>query len=271
MNIKGIAWAGFKTKEFEKMVSFFRDIMEFDISFEDKDVVTFKLPNGDLFEVLGPTQATELDDMPGLKVDFLVDNVDESVAELKMKGVDIYGDVFHASDQNWVNFIGPNGSYFGLTELFAHPAHHVDKRILFYGPEGENGYLSNWYLSPIYLNGKIWPSTEHYYHAQKFAGTNNEEICRRLSTPRETLEFSRRPDVVVDSEWGEKKIDVMTKAVEAKFVQNPDLGEKLIATGCREIAENSPIDPFWGLGEDGSGNNELGKIIMNVRKKLIAK
>ncbi len=270
MSILGIAWAGFKTtaENFDDMVAFYRDILGFRICYEDKDVVTFKLPNGDLFEVIGPTQAVELNDMVGLKVDFLVDNVDETVAELEKKGVKFDTSVFHASDQNWINFVGPNGCYFGFTDLFAHPGHGVGDRILFYGPQGKYGYLSNWYLSPICLKGKIWASAEHYYHAQKFADTENEEICRRLATPRETLEFSRRPDVTVDPDWDSKKVSVLTEALIAKFTQNPELGELLIATGDREIAEASPIDSFWGLGKDGTGRNELGKILMDIRKKI---
>ncbi len=270
MNIKGMVWAGFKTTadKFDSMVGFFRDTMGFKVYYEDTDVVTFILPNGDLFEVLGPTQAVELNDMPGLKLDFLVDDVDQAAAELTAKGVKLAGDVFHASDQDWVNFVGPNGSYFGITSLFAHPAHAYDKVVLFYGPHGKNGWLSNWYLSPIFLKGKIWASVEHYYHAQKFAGTPEEEICRRLATPRETLEFSRRPDVHPDPEWDKKKLQVMAEAVRAKFTQNPELTEMLLATGDNEIAEESPIDSFWGLGKDKDGRNELGQIIMKVREDL---
>jgi len=32
--------------------------------------------------------------------------------------------------------------------------------------------------------------------------------------------------------------------------------------------ENSPTDYYWGCGKDGTGRNELGKILMKIRSKL---
>jgi predicted NAD-dependent protein-ADP-ribosyltransferase YbiA (DUF1768 family) len=42
----------------------------------------------------------------------------------------------------------------------------------------------------------------------------------------------------------------------------------LFSTGDEEIAEDSPTDSFWGLGPDGGGQNNLGKILMQVRQVL---
>lgn len=268
MEIKGIAWAGIKAKNYEKDVEFFRDIMGFQVLQAKDDVTVFRLPNGDVFEVIGPTQAVELNDMDGLKVDFLVDNVEETVKELESKGIQIQGKVYSEPSQHWANFKGPNNCYYGITNMVGHPSHKFSKNILFYGPMGEYGWLSNWYNASIYLENKIWPSVEHYYQAKKFNGTEWEEICRRLPTAQEAYSFSRRPELIIDPSWDTKKEDVMRKAVWAKFSQNPELCEKLIATGIVEITEDSPIDNFWGIGADKKGLNKLGKIIMQVRGKL---
>jgi ribA/ribD-fused uncharacterized protein len=80
--------------------------------------------------------------------------------------------------------------------------------------------------------------------------------------------MSRRPDVPIRKDWDQVKTDVMRAAVNAKFSQNPDLLERLLATGRAEIVENSPVDYFWGVGSDGSGKNVLGTILMEVREKL---
>ncbi len=100
------------------------------------------------------------------------------------------------------------------------------------------------------------------------AGTEFEEFCRRLASPREAFEMSRRPDVPLRKDWEGVKVDVMREAVLAKFSQNPDLLELLLAIGDAEIIENSPVDYFWGIGQDRTGQNVLGKILMEVREKL---
>lgn len=270
MKIKGIAWAGTKTKKYDETVAFFRNILGLRIRESIADLTVFEFPNGDLFEVIGPGLAPEMEILTGPKVDFFVDDVPATVSELKAKGFKIEGSIYSTPGiQNWANFYSPDGNMYGITDLKTHPLHDQKfDRILFYGPCEENAYLSNWYSCPIYLKGKIWPSTEHYYQAQKMAGTTNEEICRRLGSPREAFEMTRRPDVQIRKDWDEVKINVMNDAIWAKFSQNPELAEQLLATGDFEIAENSPIDYFWGIGQDGSGQNWLGKILMDVRKEL---
>jgi ribA/ribD-fused uncharacterized protein len=71
-----------------------------------------------------------------------------------------------------------------------------------------------------------------------------------------------RPD------WDNAKLDVMYKAVYAKFSQNSSLGQALKGTGNVELVEDSPIDAFWGTGADGIGQNWLGKILMKVRDQI---
>ena len=43
--------------------------------------------------------------------------------------------------------------------------------IHFYSPRDEYGCFSNFFAAPIRLGGKTWPTSEHYFQAQKFAGT----------------------------------------------------------------------------------------------------
>ena len=71
-----------------------------------------------------------------------------------------------------------------------------------------------------------------------------------------------RPD------WEEVKIDVMRRAVTAKFKTHQEIAERLLATGSEEIVEDSPGDYFWGCGKLGSGQNWLGRILMEVRANL---
>jgi ribA/ribD-fused uncharacterized protein len=60
----------------------------------------------------------------------------------------------------------------------------------------------------------------------------------------------------------------MRRADLAKFVQNPDLAELLLATGDAGLIEDSPSEPYWGIGPDGNGLNWAGRVLMEVRKIL---
>jgi len=269
MKIKGIAWAGTKTEKYNETRTFFKDVLNLNVV-EDKGIVTiFELPNGDIFEVLSPEGAPEIGHPKGCKVDFLVEDVFQSVEELKAAGCETTGPVYSEYTQDWTNFQGPDGNLYGFTNMKFHPLSRVNNGpVLFYGPHESNAYLSNWYPASIFLKGKIWPSSEHYYQAQKLAGTEFEEVCRRMESPRLTFEFTRRPEIPVRKDWEAVKVDVMRDAVYAKFEQNPELKEKLLETGDLKIVENSPVDFFWGVGSDGSGENTLGKILMEVRERL---
>ena len=63
----------------------------------------------------------------------------------------------------------------------------------------------------------------------------------------------------------------MEEIVRAKFYQNPQLAEKLIATADRKIVEgNTWHDTFWGVdAATGKGENHLGVILMKIREELI--
>ena len=51
----------------------------------------------------------------------------------------------------------------------------IQEEIQFYSENGPYGEFSNFALFPIKLKGKTWKTTEHYFQAQKFAGTPQEK------------------------------------------------------------------------------------------------
>ncbi len=68
------------------------------------------------------------------------------------------------------------------------------------------------------------------------------------------------------ADWHVIKYDVMLFVLQEKFGQNPDLLDKLLATGEEELFEDSPYDKVWG-GRDG-GMNLLGKALMRTREEF---
>jgi ribA/ribD-fused uncharacterized protein len=74
--------------------------------------------------------------------------------------------------------------------------------------------------------------------------------------------------VSLRKDWEQVKYDIMLDIVRAKFSQNPEIKEKLIATGNTPLEEgNTGGDRIWGT-VNGKGANNLGKILMKVREEL---
>ncbi len=140
--------------------------------------------------------------------------------------------------------------------------------IYFYSTKGEHGSFSNFSRHGFELDGAYWPTSEHYFQAQKFAGTEHVELIRLAKTPKQAATMGRDRARPLRTDWEQVKIDVMRRGVLAKFTTHADIREILLATGDEEIVENAPGDYFWGSGKTGSGQNWLGRVLMNVRAAL---
>ncbi|WP_050027023.1 NADAR domain-containing protein [Verrucomicrobium sp. BvORR034] len=77
--------------------------------------------------------------------------------------------------------------------------------ILFYSTKGTYGAFSNFSAHPFVLNNKRWPTTEHYFQAQKFAGTAHEEAIRMITSPMVAARMgrSRQRPLRNDSYWAD--------------------------------------------------------------------
>ena len=142
--------------------------------------------------------------------------------------------------------------------------------IRFYKKDEPYYQFTNFYPAPITLDDKQWPTTEHYFQAQKFIGTPFTEEIRRFQHPREAFDYSRNRAVSCwrRKDWEVVKLDIMRKALLAKFTQHEYLRKMLLRTGDNMLIEHSPYDSFWGNGGDGSGHNHLGMLLMEIRHDL---
>lgn len=141
--------------------------------------------------------------------------------------------------------------------------------IIFYSVrESPYGCFSNFSAHPIEIDGKVWPTSEHYFQSQKFVGTPSEDEIRRAHSPMRAAEMGRDRHRPLRPDWDAVKDDTMRRAVQRKFETHGDIRALLLATGDEEIIENAPRDYYWGCGANGTGKNMLGKILMNVREGL---
>ncbi|MBD2597583.1 Swarming motility protein ybiA [Nostoc sp. MBR 210] len=143
--------------------------------------------------------------------------------------------------------------------------------IYFYKVWQPYGCFSNFSSHPIQIQGTYWSTVEHYYQAQKFVSSKDAAIIpviHAAATPEEAAALGRCSSRTVRLDWDLVKTQVMREAVLKKFLTHTDIREVLLATGDETIVENSPTDYFWGCGQDKTGHNNLGKILMKVREEI---
>ena len=143
--------------------------------------------------------------------------------------------------------------------------------IEFYRVGDEYGAFSNFSSHPVRLDGKVWPTSEHYFQAQKFVGTGNDgyvEEVRKANGPMLAALLGRSRKVKLRRDWESVKDAVMRRAVLAKFEQHDDIRDLLLGTGDEPLVEATTDDHYWGIGTRGTGRNRLGQILAEVRTTL---
>lgn len=142
--------------------------------------------------------------------------------------------------------------------------------IRFYRPSQAYGEFSNFAPFPIEVDGLTWPTSEHYFQAQKHAGTAYAEQIRRAPTPTDAASLGRDRAHPMRRDWYGVRDDAMRTALRAKFTQHKDLGALLLGTGDAYLVEHTPNDRYWADGGDGRGRNRLGLLLMELRGELRA-
>lgn len=144
----------------------------------------------------------------------------------------------------------------------------VGSMISFYTVDDEYGDFCNFSRHGVVMDEEYWPTVEHYFQAQKFLETEYRQRIRAARTPKEAKNLGMTRKIALRSDWEAVKVDVMRRAVLAKFNKHADVAKKLLETGGQPIVENAPGDYFWGCGKLGNGENWLGEILMETRERL---
>ena len=142
--------------------------------------------------------------------------------------------------------------------------------ILFYKTNEPYGCFANFSRHGITLDGKYWPTTEHYFQAQKFAGTSHEKVVHDAKTPGDAARLGRDRNRPLRDDWEGVRDDIMRRAVKAKFEQHEEIRQILLGTGDAELIEDTTDDHYWERGTRGDGKNMLGIILVEVREQLRA-
>lgn len=146
-------------------------------------------------------------------------------------------------------------------------------------------FLSNMYPVDIEYDGLVYQTAEACFQAQKFkpeerikftnldvGDDNRADALGRMAKKLGGKNGIRLLSKTEQMSWNYRRLTVMEDVVREKFLQHPDLKEKLLATKDAELIEGRNFRPdyFWGKKlSTNEGENHLGIILMKIRKELL--
>lgn len=146
--------------------------------------------------------------------------------------------------------------------------------IEFYGAKNPFGEFSNFYASPMTIDGIEYKNVEQYFQCEKARLSNDNIMLQKImntSNPVLAKRYGKAIKNLPLDEWDRIRDSVMKRGVLEKFKQNNKIKLILESTKDVELIEASPRDCYWGCGSKKTGKNMLGKILMDVRKTFIEK
>jgi len=143
------------------------------------------------------------------------------------------------------------------------------ERVCFY--EQDFYVLSNFSSFRVRWKGRNFDTSEAAYHWEKFPDRANIQFeIEMADSAHEAFKYAERMKAHRRPDWDEVKVDIMRDILRTKAEQHEYVRRKLLATGDRELVENSWRDDFWGWGPNRDGKNMLGMLWMEVRAELRA-
>jgi ribA/ribD-fused uncharacterized protein len=158
------------------------------------------------------------------------------------------------------------------------------KYVFFWGHQKSKSGVSSscfsqWYGAPFEVDGQRYPTAEHFMMAEKaalFGDQATRALVLQAPNPGAAKALGRQVRGFDESTWVQHRFSIVTRANQAKFSQNEELGLYLKQTGSRVLVEASPVDKIWGIGlaqDDEKVNNPnlwrglnlLGFALMRVR------
>jgi len=129
---------------------------------------------------------------------------------------------------------------------------------------GIYGFLSNFYTSPITVDGLTFSCVEAAFQASK---TLSPDIRKQFVGLDGSAAKRLGRRVLLRPDWEVIKLEVMKNLLRKKF-SDPKFAAQLVAVTEPIVEENYWSDTFWGVC-NGRGLNWLGQLLTQVRQEII--
>jgi ribA/ribD-fused uncharacterized protein len=143
--------------------------------------------------------------------------------------------------------------------------------------------FSQWFRCSFTVDGNTFNCAEQFMMHGKAVLFADSEVADKILAadhPREHKALGRKVRGFDDKVWKRERETIVMAGNRAKFSQNPELRELLLAAKGT-LVEASPYDKIWGIGLAASdpraqdrtqwkGQNLLGQILTRLRDELAA-
>ena len=144
--------------------------------------------------------------------------------------------------------------------------------------------FSQWFRGTFTAGGHTFNCAEQYMMHGKAVLFGDAEVAAEILAadhPRKHKALGRKVRRFDDATWKREREAIVRAGNHAKFTQNAELREQLLATRGTTLVEASPYDRIWGIGlaatdpraQDPAqwrGQNLLGRILTGLRDELLA-
>lgn len=139
---------------------------------------------------------------------------------------------------------------------------------------GDYAFLSNFWDEAFDCGGRVVPTAEHAFQAQKTTSKLHKDLIVAADGARHAKYLGRRAPL--RPEWNDVKVGVMRRILAFKFARGSELAARLVATYPAHLIEgNTWGDTFWGCVRPTAKNNlwvganHLGILLMERRAELM--
>lgn len=145
------------------------------------------------------------------------------------------------------------------------------------------GPFSQWKISPFIVYGTLYNCAEQFMMASKSRLFHDDDTLKKImdeKDPSTQKKLGRQVKNFNQKIWNIVARPIVYRGNIAKFTQNPELCQKLVATAGTTLVEASPVDEIWGIKLSADdpraqsrstwlGTNWLGQELTHVRDDIM--
>ena len=124
--------------------------------------------------------------------------------------------------------------------------------IPFFSSAPDTGYMSNFALCQLVIDGQRFASVEHFLYTNKAVMCGHPHIATRILHARTAASAKRLGRSIewrgTQASWVQWAINILYVGNVAKYRQNPHLLGWLLETGNSRLVEANPHQSIWGAG-----------------------